>query len=187
MSRERPRLPAAENPDPLAQAIMQASPLCLARSVLCAARSLTRVYNAFLRDTGLQITQFAILAAFTLDRYDTLAHLADTLALERTTLLRNIDLLQRAGLAAERIVAKGAARPPGRGKRFDLTPAGRQALEDALPAWEKAQAAFGASLGEGEMATMRDALRRLRRAADGIADARRAAAEIPPSPETPAS
>jgi DNA-binding MarR family transcriptional regulator len=174
----------AESPDALTQAVTAASPVCLARSVLSAARSLTRVYNAFLHDTGLQITQFTIMAAFALDRYHTLAHLADVLALERTTLLRNIDLLRRAGLVIERQRPAGnAARSAGRSKRFDLTPAGRAALEGALPAWEKAQQAFGAALGEEEMAAMRDALRRLRRAADGIADARRETRADDPPPE----
>src|SRR5689334_9376964 len=118
MPHPRSKAPLSVSTDALAAAITAASPQCLARSVLCAARSLTRVYNAFLRDTGLQITQFSILAAFALDRYETLSHLADTLALERTTLLRNIDLLRRAGLASERRGASGA-RSSSRGKRFD--------------------------------------------------------------------
>lgn len=167
------RTSSVDGPVALTEAVMAASPVCLARSVLSAARSLTRVYNAFLHDTGLQITQFTIMAAFALDRYRTLAHLADVLALERTTLLRNIDLLRRAGWVVERERSAVEAGSGGRRKRYDLTPAGRAALEGALPAWEKAQEAFGAALGDGEMAAMRDALRRLRRAADGIADARR--------------
>src|SRR4051794_14840792 len=141
--------PAPGKPDSLADAVSAASPQCLARSVLSASPSLTRVYNAFLRDTGLQITQFSILAAFKLDRYRPLSHLSETLALERTTLLRNIDLLRRAGLVVARPAEDHApARSGSRAKRFDLTQAGRDALHGALPAWEQAQQAFDAALGE---------------------------------------
>jgi DNA-binding MarR family transcriptional regulator len=168
----------------LAEAIKAASSQCLARSVLSAARATTRVYNAFLRDTGLQITQFSILAAFELDRYETLSHLAEILGLERTTLLRSIDLLRRAGFVVERAgAAQSPPRSGSRPKRFDLTCVGLAALRDALPAWDKAQAAFNHALGQDETTTMRHTLSRLRRTANEIAIGRRGRRDDPGSPD----
>ena len=117
--------------------------------MLSAARSLTRVYNAFLHDTGLQITQFTIMAAFALDRYRHARpsrRYAGAGAHDASAQHRPV-APGRAGRSSAS-VARNAARSAGRSKRFDLTPAGRAALEGALPAWEKAQQAFGAALGE---------------------------------------
>jgi DNA-binding MarR family transcriptional regulator len=127
-----------------------------------AARAVTRHYNAVLRPTGRSVLQLSLLAAIRIDRWSSLRALADDLALERTTLLRNLDILSRDGLVAA-CEATG-----GRAKRFRLTPAGAAVLAEALPLWRKAQDDFAASLGDG--AEVGRSLSRLRRAADRLSD-----------------
>ncbi|WP_406857410.1 MarR family winged helix-turn-helix transcriptional regulator [Alsobacter sp. KACC 23698] len=155
------RRPEVETP-PYPEGLPPDLPLCFARSAIMAARSLMRVYNAFMRETGLQMAQFSVLAAFKIDRYETLSHLADALALERTTLLRNIDQMRRSGLVAP-------VQSSGRGKRYRLTPKGEEAMARALPFWRKAQDAFTAELGPDAAQSYRRELARLRRTADALA------------------
>ena len=148
-------------------------PLCFARSAIMAARAMTRVYNAVMRETGLQMAQFSVLAAFKIDRYETLSHLADALALERTTLLRNIEQMRRSGLVAP-------VQSTGRGKRYRLTPKGEEAVARALPFWRKAQDAFTQELGPDAARSYRRDLAKLRHAADALAE--RLGGERSPSP-----
>ena len=124
---------ASESPAELSDDL----PRCLGRSVLMTGRAVSRVYNDFLRSSGLHATQFQVLVAVRIDRYETLAQLADQLSLERTTLLRNLELLRRQGLVAE------APARRGRAKRYALTLAGETMLAQTLPLWRAAQAAAG--------------------------------------------
>lgn len=67
--------------------------------------------------------------------------LADAAVMDRTTLTRNLDLLERDGLVRIR---------PGedaRVREVTLTPAGRDRLLAALPMWEKAQKELTEKLG----------------------------------------
>ncbi|GJD33834.1 MarR family winged helix-turn-helix transcriptional regulator [Methylobacterium aerolatum] len=99
-----------------------------------AARTLTSVYDSALKPTGLRVTQFAILRI--LDKAGPLpvTRLAAEAALERTTMARNLDPLERRGLVR---VAAGEA--DARNRLAELTEAGRRALAEALPHWRRAQ------------------------------------------------
>ena len=142
--------PHPAKPDPLAEAVSAASPQCLARSVLSASRSLTRVYNAFLRDTGLQITQFSILAKLKQLGPMTINALADELVMDRTTLGRNMLPLEREGLIS---VAPG--RTDRRSKELRLTDAGIERLQAAREDWRHAQTRFAAAFGVERTAGLR--------------------------------
>jgi DNA-binding MarR family transcriptional regulator len=98
------------------------------------ARAITRLFEARLRPRGLRATQFSVLAALALKGPTPVSELAEFLALERTTLTRGATLLERNGWVA-------AAKPEdARQHPLRLTRAGRRKLEEALPAWKKAQA-----------------------------------------------
>lgn len=97
------------------------------------ARAITRHYDAYLRPHGLRATQFSILAALALKGPTPVGALAAFLVLERTTLTRSAALLQQRGWVAADRSADARERP------LRLTPAGRQKLEEALPAWRAAQ------------------------------------------------
>lgn len=151
-------------------------PRCYARLANMAARAVNRHYNAAMRATGLPITQISVLAAVYADRWSSLTALAEELALERTSLLRNLALLERDGFVAPIPAGSGA------GKRYRLTPAGNEQLARALPHWRKAQDAFTEVLGGERAAEIGRALTVLRRAANTLAQA---AETAPASVETP--
>lgn len=99
-----------------------------------AARAATSLYDQALKPTGLRVTQFAILKI--LDRCGPLpvTRLAAEAALERTTMARNLDPLERRGL-----VRVGAGESDARSRLAELTDAGRAALLAAMPHWQAAQ------------------------------------------------
>jgi DNA-binding MarR family transcriptional regulator len=138
---------------------------CMGRSALMTSRAVTRAYNEFLRETGLQVTQFSVLAAVRIGRYATLSQLADQLALERTSLLRNIELLRRSGLVRDEAGKRGRAR------HLTLTAEGEAVLARCIPLWRQAQDAFQAALGPEDADAVRAGLRRLRRAAATVSPA----------------
>ena len=71
---------------------------CTAGRVLRAARRITREYDDALRPVDLTIAQFGLLNAVGRFEPDSISELADLLALERTTLSRNLKPLEKAGL-----------------------------------------------------------------------------------------
>jgi DNA-binding MarR family transcriptional regulator len=152
-------------------------PRCYARLANMAARAVNRHYNAAMRATGLPITQIALLAAIRADRWSSLTALADDLVLERTTLLRNLALLERDGYIEPEPT-------DGRhGKRYRLTERGIEGLAAALPHWRRAQDAITQALGSDRAGEIGRALTTLRRAAATLADAAEPAA-APPEPPT---
>ena len=132
--------------------------ICACLQSRMTARALTRMYDEALRPTGLKVTQLSLLAAIDRGVTGSISALADMLALERTTLTRNLRLLEDAGLIAPR--AGG-----GRAVAHELTDAGREALARATPLWRKAQDAVETELGARAWLEARDALRALRRVA----------------------
>lgn len=97
------------------------------------ARETTRLYEEQLRPHGLRATQFSILAALALKGPTPLGELADLLGLERTSLTRSANRLEDEGWVAE------AESEDARVRRPKPTPAGREKVESAYPAWKEAQ------------------------------------------------
>lgn len=101
------------------------------------ARELTRLYEEHLRPHGLRATQFSVLAALWIKGATPITELADILGLERTTLTRGANLMERNGWIQE------APSKDGRVRAIRLTDDGRAKVEGAYPAWEEAQALAG--------------------------------------------
>jgi DNA-binding MarR family transcriptional regulator len=97
------------------------------------ARAITRIFEARLRPHGLRATQFSVLAVLAQRGTTRLKELARMLDLERTTLTRIAGLLERQGFVETAPSTDARARP------LTITPAGRRALVNALPAWREAQ------------------------------------------------
>lgn len=125
------------------------------------ARVLGQVYDRALEPSGLKNTQFTALAVAA--DYDgiSITELSQAMEIERTTLTRNLKLLDRDGLL------KVGPGPDGRSKTVVLTPEGRRRLNAALPLWSAAQKRvlreFGAKRWESlqkELDAMRDHLHR---------------------------
>jgi DNA-binding MarR family transcriptional regulator len=107
---------------------------CACANLRGAARAVTRLYDDLLRPSGLQITQFTLLATIALAGTPPITQLAERLVMDRTTLTRNLKPLEKQGLI--QVVAGEDQRL----RLVSLTEPGRQALAKALPLWEQAQA-----------------------------------------------
>ncbi len=132
---------------------------CLALQTAMTARAVARLYGATMRSLGVPTTQFHLLGAIALHPEAGMAELAELLVLDRSTLVRNLKLLERNKLIE-------SERPAGsRSKRFALTAAGHAIVEAAAPLWEEAHGRLLGALGEDGLAEARGALERLRAAA----------------------
>jgi DNA-binding MarR family transcriptional regulator len=107
---------------------------CACAALRHATRALTRHYETHFRATGLRATQFTVLATLAQTGALSMSELADRLGLERTTLSRNIRLLEEKGW----VMAIG--HDDQRLRRMQLTTKGRKRAESALPAWKRADA-----------------------------------------------
>lgn len=97
------------------------------------ARLLGQVYDRALEPSGLRNTQFTSLSIAEKHGPISITELSELMGIERTTLTRNVQVLERDGL-----VQLGAG-VDGRSKTVAVTSKGRRRLAAALPLWESAQ------------------------------------------------
>jgi DNA-binding MarR family transcriptional regulator len=109
-----------------------------------ATRAVTQVYDDVLRPTGLRATQHSLLTVLEFAGTVSITDLAELAVMDRTTLARNLDLLEQEGLVRIR-----SAKDDARVREVTLTPAAKKKLAAALPYWEKAQARMTEKLGKG--------------------------------------
>lgn len=130
---------------------------CFALHARMTARLLTRRYDDAMRPLGLRSPQFAILGAISHETGLSETALAARLGLERTTLVRNLKLLERRGWIEA---------VPGERRLLShrLTDSGRATLLQAIPLWQEAQTGIEQALRSDEPDLIRDALKSLRRA-----------------------
>jgi DNA-binding MarR family transcriptional regulator len=114
---------------------------------------MTRAYDEALRPAGVNASQLAILAAIDVDEATSIAALSKRLAMDRTTLSRNLKPLQAARLV--RLGAEGWKRS----KTVHLTREGRQLLGRAKAFWDSAQTRFLKHFGKSEWNRVEDDLR----------------------------
>jgi len=126
-----------------------------------AARRLSQVYDQALRPSGLRGTQYSLLSHVLHADGLSVTDLAERMAMERTTLTRNLRPLQKAGLVR---IEAGADR---RSRAVRITARGRQAYEAALPLWRAAERSFRRQMGRDEVAALH---RLLDRAAASLSD-----------------
>ena len=129
---------------------------CHCQALRQAARRASAFYDAALAPLGLRVSQFGILARLRRDGPRGIQALAAELAMDRTTLGRNIRPLERDGLL------RTAADPAdGRSRLLCITPRGAALVEAAWPAWSAAQAGFEARYGAAPAAELHAALQRV--------------------------
>jgi DNA-binding MarR family transcriptional regulator len=107
---------------------------CVCYNLRRAARAMTKLYDDFLRPSGLRTTQFSLLMAAELRGPVTVTKLAELTVTERTTITRNLTILEKKGFIR---IEQGSDR---RERKVSLTEKGREALVNALPLWREAQA-----------------------------------------------
>lgn len=122
--------------------LAQIGAVCTLRHLRMATRVVTQLYDEILKPTGLRGTQLHVLIATALLGPVTIIHLAEVLVMDRTTLTRNLKPLEGQGLI------RAAPGDDQRTREVTLTPHGKEALAQAIPFWEQAQARVVDELGE---------------------------------------
>lgn len=117
---------------------------CACNNVRRAAREITQRYERALAPSGVKATQFPILVALGEGEPIPIVPLAEGLALDRTTLTRNLRILEGRGL-----VTVAAAEHDARVRLASITGEGLRVLAHALELWRAEQhdvvEAFGQS------------------------------------------
>lgn len=140
----------------------QSTLIRIGRSCICyqtrmTAHAVTRAYNRALAPLGVEVTQFNILAALATAKTGSVTALSDALALDRTTMTRNLKRLEALDLVR---VSSG----PGRAVRPELTANGISLLAAAIPLWEAEHAKMESAVGAQVWTETREGLRTIRRA-----------------------
>ena len=114
---------------------------CLCIEVRSAAQKLTRLYDDALSDAGITVTQLSQLNTIRELGSPTLTDLATATGLDRSTLGRNLRLLEKAGLVSL-CTGKDA-----RTREITLTRAGLARLKKGAPLWHNMQTDLTTRLG----------------------------------------
>src|SRR6266566_8851337 len=123
-------------------ALRELAAACTCTHIRKAARVITQFYDTFLQPSGLRMTQFIVLVVIALSEQETVMHVAEKLAMDRSALARSLKSLQEQGLLTVE---------PGRDRRTRvawLTQEGRQAVTWTLPYWRQAQEQLVIRFGE---------------------------------------
>jgi DNA-binding MarR family transcriptional regulator len=107
---------------------------CACSALRRASRAVTQHYERHFRGSGLRVTQFTLLATLAQTGPLSISELSAKLGLERTTLSRNLRLIENRGWVSA--VAHGDQRV----RRMGLTPKGRKKAAAALAVWRRADA-----------------------------------------------
>lgn len=128
---------------------------CLCLHAQQAARALSRRFDEAFRPFGITSGQFSLLNSLNRPAPPTIGQVADTLAMDRSTVTANLKPLERMGAVITTVDPDDR-----RGRRVALTAAGRALLEQTAPVWIAEHAAVEAELDGGGDA-LRTGLRRL--------------------------
>jgi len=130
---------------------------CACAALRRATRAVTAAYDVALAPSGLRVTQFSVLRTLARLGPVPVTRLAAEAALDRSTMGRNLDPLERRGL-----VRIEAGHQDQRERVVHLTAAGEAAVESALPRWREAQARVAALVQPATIGALADQLSSLR-------------------------
>ncbi|HEV2775508.1 MAG TPA: MarR family winged helix-turn-helix transcriptional regulator [Solirubrobacteraceae bacterium] len=125
------------------------------------ARGVTQVYDDAVLPSGLRITQLAIFVGLSTEGDLPLTVLADGLGLDRTTLTRNLKVLEDRGLIRTYQHADDA-----RVRMVAMTLEGSRRLSAALKLWGEVQELVEARFGRDRLVALEDELAAFSRALD---------------------
>ena len=118
------------------------APICYCAALRSATRKTTAIYDAALAPTGVNLAQFSLLRKIQRAAPVSLSDLGRLAELDRSTIGRNVKVLQRMGLA--RVT-------PGEDHReatVTLDAGGLVVLREGAPLWDEAQRRIEERLGE---------------------------------------
>lgn len=112
---------------------------CYCTNLRRCANAISDFYDRELKETGITISQYYLLINLKRLENANITHWAEYVGLDRSTMVRNIKLLESRGFVE---------RTEGHGKTFALSKAGETTLDAAIPIWKKAQKKMEKFLGE---------------------------------------
>jgi DNA-binding MarR family transcriptional regulator len=110
---------------------------------------MTALYDAALGPAGIGLAQYSLMRRIQSARAVSLTELAHLAELDRSTVGRNVRVLERLGLVSE------TAAEDQRETTVTLTEVGVETLRRARPLWDDAQRRVEAALGEAGAETLR--------------------------------
>lgn len=135
---------------------------CACTSVRKAARVLARIFDEGLAESGLNITQLAVLRALLRHPHEPLSRVAEDLAMDRTSLYRAL-----AAMGKQHWVMMRDG-PDGRTRTAVLTRTGEAVLARADPGWASTQRALIERFGAAQWQSLVAELRRLADCAEAL-------------------
>jgi DNA-binding MarR family transcriptional regulator len=121
---------------------------CVSFNIRKAARAVTQLYDERMRPFGLRSTQLPILGKTLVLQPVTVTRLAEATVTDRTTLTRNLRLLEHQGLIQ---ITRGDDR---REREVRLTDRGRDVLAQVYPIWQEVQAEVAMRFGSERLARL---------------------------------
>jgi DNA-binding MarR family transcriptional regulator len=128
---------------------------CVCTSIRKAARILARTYDAALASAGMNVTQLAVMRAVRRHPNEPLSRIAQSLAMDRTSLYRAIVALKRQHWIS---LSEGK---DNRSRSASVTKIGERALTHADPGWSETQLSIVDRFGRKEWQLFVDELQRL--------------------------
>ena len=127
---------------PIEQDLQTISTNCIAVRLRKLNRIVSGIYDDALSPLGLKVSQLNVLVAAGCLKQARPAQLGKALALDESTVSRNVERMRARGWLE---VVPDAE--DGRGQRIQLTAQGRELIHAAVPAWKQAQTAVASLLG----------------------------------------
>ena len=115
---------------------------CTCGELRKAARAITLLYDNAFKSSGLLSTQLNVLQVINKSDSIRISHLAKELGMDRTTLTRNLSVLERQELIQ---ISSGK---DNRTRIVLITQKGRTALAKAIPLWNKVQSKLKQQMGD---------------------------------------
>ncbi|ACK52064.1 transcriptional regulator, MarR family [Methylocella silvestris BL2] len=128
---------------------------CYCTSLRRATRKVAALYDAALEPVGVNIAQFALLRSVARSEPVDLTELARRTELDRSTIGRNVRVLERMGLLQ---LGRGEDQ---REASVSITEHGRRVLEDGAPLWGGVQRMLEDRIGDGAARELRSVLNNL--------------------------
>ncbi len=121
---------------------------CVGFNTRRATRLITQYYDKALAPSGLRSTQYSLLNALSMLGEASMQDMSIIMAMDRTTLTRNLSPLVKKGLVKVSVGSDRRSRP------ITVTLKGKSALEKALPYWQEAQSHIVDAVGSEQWDAM---------------------------------
>lgn len=136
--------------------------MCACDQLRRVTRGITQIYDNAVLPSGLRITQLAIFVGLSTEGDMPLTALAEGLGLDRTTLTRNLKVLED-----RRLIRTYERADDARVRMVAMTLEGSRMLSDALELWTEVQGFVEERFGRERLVALEDELAALSKALDG--------------------